>query len=164
MKSKEIVEATLLYVGVPAITLYPLGFVALGLQMWRDPLFPYADFGPIWDAVSLVLRTVVIGTGVELLYLSVISTLFGVGIASATFHFLGRPKVGDKHEGRSRRARTCSSCSLSRRSWPTTATPSTGGRTPPTWPVSSSSPSGEASSSGTRGCGASRASTRPGWR
>jgi hypothetical protein len=37
LKVKEIVEAALLYVGVPAITLYPLGFVALGLQMWRDP-------------------------------------------------------------------------------------------------------------------------------
>ena len=31
MKVKDIVEAALLYVGVPAITLYPLGFVALGL-------------------------------------------------------------------------------------------------------------------------------------
>ena len=100
MKVKEIVEATLLYVGIPAITLYPLGFVALGLQMWRDPFFPYTDFGPIWDAVSLVPRTEVIGTGVELLYLSVISTLFGVGIASATFHFLRRdPSIEEKHEG-----------------------------------------------------------------
>ena len=101
MKVKEIVEAALLYVGVPAITLYPLGFVALGLQVWRDPFFPYTDFGPIWDAVSLVGRTEVIGTGVELLYLSVISTLFGVGIASATFHLLGCSKVGGRHEGRS---------------------------------------------------------------
>ena len=31
MKVKDIVEAALLYVGVPAITLHPLGFVALGL-------------------------------------------------------------------------------------------------------------------------------------
>jgi hypothetical protein len=31
LKVKDIVEAALLYVGVPAITLYPLGFVALGL-------------------------------------------------------------------------------------------------------------------------------------
>jgi hypothetical protein len=90
LKVKEIVEAILLYVGIPAITLYPLGFVALGLQMWRDPFFPSADFGPIWDAVSLIPQTQVIGTGVELLYLSVISTLFGVGIASLTFHFLRR--------------------------------------------------------------------------
>ena len=59
MKVKDIVEAALLYVGVPAITLYPLGFVALGLQMWRDPFFPYTAFGPIWDAVSLVPRTIV---------------------------------------------------------------------------------------------------------
>jgi hypothetical protein len=102
LKVKEIVEASLLYVGVPAITLYPLGFVALGLQMWRDPFSPYDDFGPIWDAVSLVPRTEVIGTGVELLYLSVISTLLGVGIASLTFHYLsGPPSAGEKPEGRS---------------------------------------------------------------
>jgi hypothetical protein len=90
LKVKEIVEAILLYVGIPAVTLYPLGFVALGLQTWRDPFSPSADFGPIWDAVSLIPQTQVIGTGVELLYLSVISTLFGVGIASLTFHFLRR--------------------------------------------------------------------------
>ncbi len=40
MKVKEVVEAALLYIGIPAITLYPLGFVALGLQMWRDPFSP----------------------------------------------------------------------------------------------------------------------------
>jgi hypothetical protein len=65
--------------------------------MWRDPFFPDTRFGPIWDAVSLVPHTIVIGTGVELLYLSVISTLFGAGIASATFHFLRRrPSAGGK--------------------------------------------------------------------
>jgi hypothetical protein len=100
LKVKEIVEASLLYVGVPAITLYPLGFVALGLQMWRDPFFPYDDFGTIWDAVSLVGHTEVIGTGVELLYLSVISTLLGVGVASVIFHFFRRgPSIEEKHEG-----------------------------------------------------------------
>ncbi len=99
MKVKEIVEAILLYVGIPAITLYPLGFVALGLQMWRDPFFPSADFGPIWDAVSLIPQTQVIGTGVELLYLSVISTLFGVGIASLTFHFLRRRRPPKRSVG-----------------------------------------------------------------
>lgn len=101
MKVKEIVEAALLYVGIPAITLYPLGFVALGLQMWRDPFFPATDFGPIWEAVSLVPRNQVIGTGIELLYLSAISTLFGVGIASLTFHFLKRhPSAAEKRRDR----------------------------------------------------------------
>ena len=77
------------------------------------------------------------------MYLAVISTLFGVGIASATFRFLGRPKVGDKREGRSlwgpyllvllpvAAVLTYNSVS-----------PSTVGRTPPTWPVYSSSLSG----------------------
>ena len=45
MKVKEVVEAALLYIGIPAITLYPLGFVALELQMWRDPFSSSADFG-----------------------------------------------------------------------------------------------------------------------
>jgi hypothetical protein len=32
---REIIEGFLFYVGIPALTLYPLGFVALCLQMWR---------------------------------------------------------------------------------------------------------------------------------
>jgi hypothetical protein len=96
MKIRDIVELALLYVGIPAITLYPLGFLALGIQMWRDPFFPYYDFAAVWNAVSLVPHTMVIGTGIELLYLSVISTLLGVGIASLTFHFLRRRSPGEE--------------------------------------------------------------------
>ena len=32
-KTRDIVEIALLYVGVPAVTRYPLGFVALGFQL-----------------------------------------------------------------------------------------------------------------------------------
>ena len=33
---RDILEGFLFYIGIPALTLYPLGFVALCLQMWRD--------------------------------------------------------------------------------------------------------------------------------
>ena len=83
----------LFYVGIPTVTLYPLGFVGLGLQMWNDPLFPYSRLDTVWDALSLVPQMEVIGTGVWLLYLSLISLAFGVGIATLvvrTFLLLGR--------------------------------------------------------------------------
>ena len=40
-------EGVLLYIGIPAVTLYPITFVALGIQLWRDPSFPYHDFSTI---------------------------------------------------------------------------------------------------------------------
>ena len=43
---RDILEGFLFYIGIPALTLYSLGFVALCLQMWRDRYFPYSwDFG-----------------------------------------------------------------------------------------------------------------------
>jgi hypothetical protein len=40
VKVKDVVEVALLYVGVLAVTLYPLGFVGLFIQLWRDNFFP----------------------------------------------------------------------------------------------------------------------------
>jgi len=91
-KTRDIVEIALLYVGVPAVTLYPLGFVALGIQLWRDPFFPYTDFTTVWQAVSLIHQTVVIATGIKLIYLSLVATALGVGIASLSLTFLRRRK------------------------------------------------------------------------
>ena len=51
---RDLVEGGLLYIGIPAVTLYLLGFIALGVQLWRDPSFPYHDFTTIWEAVSLI--------------------------------------------------------------------------------------------------------------
>lgn len=96
MKGRDLVETSLLYVGIPAFTLYPLGFVALGIEMLRDPFFPYYDFDTVWNAVSLVPQTVVIGTGVRLFYLSLISTALGVGIASLTYRLFHRRLQGDE--------------------------------------------------------------------
>jgi hypothetical protein len=90
LKGRDLIETMILYVGVPALTLYPLGFVALGLEMLRDPFFPYYSFHAVWNAVSLVPQTVVIGTGVKLLYLSLISTALGVGIATFAYRFFHR--------------------------------------------------------------------------
>jgi hypothetical protein len=47
VKVKDVVEVALLYVGAPAVTLYPLGFVGLFIQLWRDNSFPYYDFSMI---------------------------------------------------------------------------------------------------------------------
>ncbi len=93
---REILEGFLFYIGIPALTLYPLGFVALGLQMWRDDQFPYSwdfggfNFGMIWYAASLVPKVVVIGTGVRLLFVSLLACILTMGIASLTFNFLQR--------------------------------------------------------------------------
>ena len=84
MKVRDLVEVSLLYVGIPAVTLYPLGFVGLLIQLWRDNFFPYYDYDMVWNAVAMIPNTVVVGTGVELLYFSVVSTLLGMGIASLT--------------------------------------------------------------------------------
>ena len=91
---RDILGGALFYIGIPAATLYPLGFMALGLQLWRDPDFPYdwassgLDFSMIWYAASLVPKVVVIGTGVRLLLISVLSTTLSMSIASITLYLL----------------------------------------------------------------------------
>ena len=79
---RQTLEGALFYLGIPTVTLYPLGFVGLGLQMWSDPFFPYSHLDTVWDALSLVPQMEVIGTGVWLLYLSLISLALGVGAAT----------------------------------------------------------------------------------
>ena len=91
---RDILGGFLFYFGIPAITLYPLGFMALNLKIWRDPNFPYnwassvLNFAIIWYAASLVPKVVVIGTGIRLLFVSMLSTTLSMSIASATLHFL----------------------------------------------------------------------------
>jgi hypothetical protein len=68
VKVRDLVEVALLYVGIPAVTLYPLGFVGLLIQLWPDNFFPYYDYDMVWNAVAMIPNTVVVGTGVELLY------------------------------------------------------------------------------------------------
>ena len=73
MKGKDLVELALLYVGVPVVTLYHLGVVGLFVRMWRDNFFPYYYYDAIWNAVAIVIKTLVVGTGVELLFFSFVS-------------------------------------------------------------------------------------------
>jgi len=40
---RSLAESVLFYVRIPAAMLYPLGVLGVGIQMWRDPLFPYAE-------------------------------------------------------------------------------------------------------------------------
>ena len=40
---RSLAESVLFHVGIPAALLYPLGVLGVGIQMWRDPLFPYAE-------------------------------------------------------------------------------------------------------------------------
>ncbi len=105
---REIGGGFLFYFGIPAITLYPLGFMALSIQLWRDPDFPYSwassgfNFAMLWYATSLVPRVVVIGTGIRLLFLSLLCTVLIMAVASATLHLLRKSnllKSRTKREG-----------------------------------------------------------------
>lgn len=92
---KSLIEGGLLYIGIPAATLYPLGFIALGVQLWRDPAFPYSDFTTVWEAVALVPETVVVATGIRLIYLSLIATFLGAVVAAQLFAFVRRNRSGE---------------------------------------------------------------------
>jgi hypothetical protein len=91
---RDVFGAFLFYVGIPATTLYPLGFLALSLQLWRDPGFPYTwassgfNFAMLWYAVSLVPKVVVIGTGVRLLLIALLATFLSMAVASITLYWL----------------------------------------------------------------------------
>ena len=61
--------------------LYPLGVLGLGIQLWRDPMFPYSRLDTVWNAVSLVPERVVIGTGIRLLFFALLSTGFALGVS-----------------------------------------------------------------------------------
>ena len=92
---KGLIEGGLLYIGIPAATLYPLGSTALGIQLWRDPAFPYSDFTTVWEAVALVPQTVVVATGIRLIYLSLIATVLGAAVAAQLFALVRRHKNGE---------------------------------------------------------------------
>jgi hypothetical protein len=57
---RSLAESVLFYVGIPAALLYPLGVMGVGIQMWRDPLFPYSRLDTVWLAVSLVPEKLVV--------------------------------------------------------------------------------------------------------
>jgi peptidoglycan/LPS O-acetylase OafA/YrhL len=99
IKPRDLVEGGLLYIGIPAVTLYPLGFIALGVQLWRDPAFPYHDFTTIWEAVSLIPQRVVVATGIRLIYTSLLATILGAAIGGLFFELLLWRRKGTGEEG-----------------------------------------------------------------
>jgi len=96
---KSLIEGGLLYIGIPAATLYPLGFIALGVQLWRDPAFPYGDFTTVWEAVALVPQTVVVATGIRLIFMSLMATILGAAVAGFLLALVRRKKNGEYREG-----------------------------------------------------------------
>lgn len=80
-KVRSTAESALFYVGIPAALVYPLGVLGVGIQVWRDPLFPYARLDTVWTAVALVPEKVVIGTGLTLLFFALMSTAFAIGVS-----------------------------------------------------------------------------------
>jgi hypothetical protein len=107
-------ESVLFYVGIPAAALYPLGVLGVGIQIWRDPLFPYDRLDTVWIAVSLVPERVVIGTGIRLLLFALVSTAFAIGVSVLLVRgliLLGRTPAEVSAVGRGGRGVGCSTCS-----------------------------------------------------
>ncbi len=105
MNLKDLVQSLLFYVGIPAVTLYPIGFAALAIQLWNDPLFPYYDFDTVWYAVTLVPKTQVMGSALKLIFISLAATAVGVGIALRVSRSVRRRRglsVEEMLEGRGR--------------------------------------------------------------
>src|SRR3954447_26384674 len=99
--TKSIAQLVLLYIGIPGATLYPLGLLALLIQLLRDASFPYYDPVTAWAAVAVIPQTVVIWTGIWLVFLSLFTALVGVEVYYLTLLLL--------HQWQKRRKRSSSS-------------------------------------------------------
>lgn len=72
-----LIEALKVYLSAVAVTIYPLGFIALTIQIYRDPVFPSDDPYMAWYAASLVPPLTVLSTAAFVLLSSlVVSTSF----------------------------------------------------------------------------------------
>jgi hypothetical protein len=111
-KVRSVAESALFYVGIPAAALYPLGVLGVGIQLWRDPLFPYSRLDTVWVAVSLVSERVV-ETGIRLLLLALVSTAFAAGVSVLLVRgllLLGRNPAEASAVGKGDRDDGCSTC------------------------------------------------------
>jgi hypothetical protein len=112
---RDILGGALFYIGIPAATLYPLGFMALTLHIWRDAEFPYNwassgfDFSMLWFAVSLVPQAVVVGTGIRLMLITLITTTLSMSIASIVLYLLRKRELRRVWSDRQRREETLDS-------------------------------------------------------
>ena len=100
-KTKSVAQLLLLYIGIPGATLYPLGLLALLIQLLRDPSFPYYDPVTAWAAVSMISQTVVIWTGIWLVFLSLFTALVGMEVYYLTLLLLHQWQKRRKRSGRS---------------------------------------------------------------
>ena len=110
---RSVAESALFYVGIPAAALYPLGVLGTGIQLWRDPMFPYTRLDTVWVAVSLVPERVVVGTGIRLLFLALVSVAFAVGVSVLLVRgllLLGRQPAEASGVGKGGRGVGCSTC------------------------------------------------------
>jgi hypothetical protein len=104
-KTKGLAELALLYIGIPGVTLYPLGLLALLVQLLRDPHFPFYDPVTVWTAISVIPHTVVIGTGISLVYVSLVAALAGLEVYYLTLLLL---HLWQKHKNPSSGSETSS--------------------------------------------------------
>jgi hypothetical protein len=87
-KTKSVAQLLLLYIGIPGATLYPLGLLALLIQLLRDPSFPFLDPVTAWGAVSVIPQTIVIWTGIWLVFLSLFTAFVGMEVYYLTLLLL----------------------------------------------------------------------------
>ena len=81
---------------ITGIILYPLGFLALCLQILRDPGFPSSYFSTAWYAASWIPLMVVIGTAVHVLFLSLVFSYVGLCISTLVIAVVRRVRGRDR--------------------------------------------------------------------
>lgn len=87
-----------LYAPITAVILYPLGFLALCLQILRDPAFPSSYLYTAWYAASWIPLMVLLGTAAHVLFLSLVFSYVGVCISTVVIavvrRLTGRDRAG----------------------------------------------------------------------
>jgi hypothetical protein len=108
---RSLAASVLFYVGIPAALLYPLGVLGVGIQMWRDPLFPPGHGVACRNAGA---RKGGDRTGIRLLCFGLLSTAFGIGVSVLAVRgllLLGREPGEASAVGKGDRGVGCSTCS-----------------------------------------------------
>lgn len=80
--AKRLSETLGVFTPITAVIIYPLGFLALCLQIYRDPSFPSSDLYMAWYATSVIPHMVIFSTAVHVLFLSLISSYVGLCLST----------------------------------------------------------------------------------
>jgi hypothetical protein len=78
----DIAQTVTAYLAIPAVLLYPFGFLALFVQFVR---YFDLEFYTAWYAASLVNRTVAIGLGFSILVVTLVGSVLLSGMVSQIF-------------------------------------------------------------------------------